>query len=101
LAAIGLIVPAFAQEPQPMPQGPGMKMKGMREDMQAEMIAMDEKLDKLVTDMNTAATPDKKIDATIAVINEIVAQHKKIHEKMTQRWEEHRRHEPDASPKKQ
>jgi len=96
LVALWLIVPAFAQEPKSMPQGPGMKM---HDDMQAEMKAMDEKLDKLVIDMNTAATPEKKLDSAIAVINEMVAQHKKMHEHMMQRWEEHRHHEPGAGPK--
>lgn len=78
-----------------------MKMKGMHEDRQAEMKAMDERLDKLVTDMNTAVTPDKKLDGAIAVINEMVAQHKKMHDHMMQRWEGHRRHEPGAGGKKE
>ena len=63
--------------------------KGMNEDMRAEMKAMDDRLDKLVVDMNAAATPDKKIDAAVAVINEMVAQHKKMHERMVQRGMKH------------
>jgi len=63
--------------------------KGMHEDMRAEMKAMDDRLDKLVVDMNAAATPDKKIDAAVAVINEMVAQHKKMHERMAQRGMKH------------
>lgn len=96
LVALWLIIPAFAQEPKSMAQGPGMRM---HDDMQAEMKAMDEKLDKLVIDMNTAATPDKKLDSAIAVINEIVAQHKKMNQHRMQRWEGHHRHELGDSPK--
>ena len=44
---------------------------------------------KLVVDMNAAATPDTKIDAAIAVINEIVAQHKKMHERMAEHGMKH------------
>ena len=74
-----------------------MKMRAMHEEMSAEMKAMDEKLDKLVTDMNTATTPEKKLESTIAVINEMVAQHKKMHEQAAQRWEE-RHPATSASP---
>ena len=76
---------AFSQEPPPPP---GSGMKPTHEEMQAEMKAMDERLDKLVIDMNTAATPEKKLDAAIAVINEMVAQHKKIRERAMQHMEE-------------
>ena len=63
-------------------------MKQTHEEMQAEMKSMDERLDKLVIDMSTAATPEKKLDSAIAVINEMVAQHKKIHERAMQHMEE-------------
>jgi hypothetical protein len=86
--ALWMSLPAFAQEEKPAAQAPGMK-RGMHEDMRAEMKAMDDRLDKLVVDMNAAATPDKKIDAAIAVINEMVAQHKKMHERMAQRGMKH------------
>jgi hypothetical protein len=86
--ALWMSVPAFAQEEKSTAQDPRMK-KGMHEDMRAEMKAMDDRLDKLVVDMNAAATPDKKIDAAIAVINEMVAQHKKMHERMAQRGMKH------------
>ncbi len=105
LAGAWLAVPVFAQDETPMPRGHGMKMmKGMHEEMSADMKAMDEKLDKLVIDMNTSATPEKKLDAVIAVLNEMVAQHKKMHEKSAQRWE--RRHpmssaSPTAEEKKE
>jgi len=86
--ALWMSVPAFAQDEKPAAQDPGMK-KGMHEDMRAEMKAMDDRLDKLVVDMNAAAAPDKKIDAAVAVINEMVAQHKKMHERMAQRGMKH------------
>lgn len=75
-----------------------MKMRAMHEEMSAEMKAMDERLDKLVIDMNTATTPEKKLEAAIAVINEMVAQHKKMHEKGARHWEEHHHPEGGASP---
>ena len=86
--ALWMSVPAFAQEEKPAAQAPGMK-RGMHEDRRAEMKAMDDRLDKLVVDMNAAATPDKKIDAAIAVVNEMVAQHKKMHERMAERGMKH------------
>jgi hypothetical protein len=70
----------------------------MKEDFRAEMKAMDDKLDKLVVDMNAAATPEKKIDAAIAVINEMVVQHKKMHERMAQHGMRH--HEAGAEGQK-
>jgi hypothetical protein len=87
--ALWMSVPAFAQEEKSTAQDPRMK-KGMHEDRRAEMKAMDDRLDKLVVDMNAAATPDKKIDAAIAVINEMVAQHKKMHERMAEHGMKHR-----------
>ena len=95
--AVWLTGPAFSQDQKPMGGGPEMKMK-MHEEMSAEMKAMDEKLDKLVIDMNTAATPEKKLDAAIAVINEMVAQHKKMHAKAAHRWEGRHHPEGGASP---
>jgi len=95
--AIWMSVP-LAQGQKPLPPESGMKSKGMHEDMQAEMKAMDEKLDKLVVDMNAAATPEKRLEAVMAVINEMVAQHKKMHERMEQRWMKH--HESGAEEKK-
>jgi len=87
--ALWLTVPVFSQEQKPTRGGRAVKMRAMHEEMSAEMKAMDERLDKLVTDMNTATTPEKKLEAAIAVINEMVAQHKKMHEQAAQRWEEH------------
>jgi hypothetical protein len=100
--ALWVSVPAFAQDPPTKSDDSGMKMKGMHEgmhkEMKAEMSAMSEHLDKLVMDMNAAATPEKKLDAVIAVVNEMAAQHKKMHEKMMQRREDHQHHEGGASP---
>jgi hypothetical protein len=87
--AIWISVPAFAQGQKPTPQESGTKSKAMHQEMQAEMKAMDEKLDKLVVDMNAAATPEKRLEAVMAVINEMVAQHKKMHERMEHRWMRH------------
>jgi hypothetical protein len=86
--ALWMSVPAFAQGEKSGSRDVGAN-KAMHEDMRAEMKAMDDRLDKLVVDMNAAATPDKKIDAAIAVINEMVAQHKKMHERMAQRGMKH------------
>ena len=87
LVALSIVLAgsALCQEPPPT-----------HEEMQAEMKTMDERLDKLVIDMNTAATPEKKLDATIAVLNEMVAQHKKMRERAMQHMEEMHRHGPDA-----
>jgi hypothetical protein len=78
----------FAQGEKSTTSESGAK-KAMRDDMRAEMKAMDDRLDKLVVDMNAAVTPDQKIDASIAVINEMVAQHKKLHERMAERGMKH------------
>jgi hypothetical protein len=40
------------------------------------MQSMDEKLDQLLSDMNTATSPETKIDCIIAVVNELVAERK-------------------------
>jgi hypothetical protein len=87
LIAVSIVLAgaALSQEPPPT-----------HEEMQAEVKTMDERLDKLVIDMNTAATPEKKLDATIAVLNEMVAQHKKMRERAMQHMEEMHRHGPDA-----
>ncbi len=90
--ALWISAPVFAQEK------PTARDSGMKEDMRAEMKAMEDKLDKLVVDMNAAATPEKKIDAAIAVINEMVAQHKKMHERMMHHGMKH--HEAGTEEKK-
>jgi hypothetical protein len=90
--ALWISAPVFAQEKPPA------RDSGMKEGMRAEMKAMEDKLDKLVVDMNAAATPEKKIDAAIAVINEMVAQHKKMHERMMQHGMKH--HEAGTEQKK-
>lgn len=88
LIALWMSVPAFAQGEKSESHGSGAK-KAMHEDMRAEMKAMDDRLDKLVVDMNAAATPDTKIDAVVAVVNEMVAQHKKMHERMAEHGFKH------------
>lgn len=57
-------------------------MMDKHKQMQADMKAMDKKLDGLVATMN-AATGTKKVEATAAVVNAMVAQRKATHEKMS------------------
>jgi hypothetical protein len=84
-------VGAEERTPQnPAPQGttpqpqPGMAdMMKMHEQMMAEMKAGDAKFDALVKDMNAAAG-DAKVNAMAAVVNELVRQHKAMHERMGQ-----------------
>jgi hypothetical protein len=85
----------FAQESKPMPMDqmkhemkPGAMMpmdcKGRmqgQDAMQTKMKAMDEQLDKLVADMNTARG-SKKVDKMAAVIDELVAQRKQMRDQM-------------------
>lgn len=67
----------------PQPQ-PGMAdMMKMHEQMMAEMKAGGAKLDALAKDMNAAAG-NAKVNATAAVVNELVRQHKAMHEHMGQ-----------------
>jgi hypothetical protein len=73
-------------QPLEQPQGmPGM-MK-MHEQMMAEMRAADARLDALVKEMN-AASGDAKVTAIAAVVNELAAQHKSMHERMGQMHQE-------------
>jgi hypothetical protein len=58
-------------------------MMKMHEQMMAEMKAGDAKFDALVKDMNAAAG-DAKVNAMAAVVNELVRQHKAMHERMGQ-----------------
>lgn len=70
---------ATTQQPQP-----GMAdMMKMHEQMMAQMKAGDAKLDALAKDMNAAAG-NAKVNATAAVVNELVRQHKAMHEHMGQ-----------------
>src|SRR4029453_510264 len=56
-------------------------MMKMHQQMMAEMKAADAKLDALVKHMN-AATADAKVTALAVVVNELVQQHKAMHEHM-------------------
>jgi hypothetical protein len=67
----------------PQPQAGMADMMKMHEQMMAEMKAGDAKLDALVRDMNAAAG-DAKVNATAAVVNELVRQQKAMHERMGQ-----------------
>jgi hypothetical protein len=82
-----------AQQPTPPASGmdkPGMMGEGkmdesammaMHKEMMARMEAMDSKLDDLVKNMN-AAKGSKKVDATAAAVNELVAQRKQMRQQM-------------------
>ena len=91
--SLGLLVStaAIAQEEKPKKEKETQDMKAMCEQMQKKMAAMDEKMDKLVTDMNAALTPDKKLDAVVAILNEMALERKAMHEQMdacSQMWDQ-------------
>jgi vancomycin resistance protein YoaR len=74
---------AQATAPQPQAQSNMQEMMKMHEQMMAEMKAADARLDALVKEMNTA-TGNAKINGVAAVVNELVRQHKAMHEHMGQ-----------------
>ena len=89
LLAIQLVSSAAAQNRQAQPpaspaQSQGMQdMMKMHEQMMAQMKAADAKLDALVKEMN-AATGNAKVNATAAVVTELVLQNRSMHEHMGQ-----------------
>lgn len=80
---------------QPPPPAPGMEKPGMmgegkmdessmmtmHKEMMAKMEAMDSRLDDLIKKMN-AAKGSRKVDATAAAVNELVAQRKEMRQQM-------------------
>ena len=82
-AAEGTPQTAAPQEAAPQPRSGMADMMKMHEQMMAEMTAADAKLDVLVKDMD-AAPGDAKVDATAAVVSELVRQHKAMHARMGQ-----------------
>lgn len=70
--------PSAAQQSQSM-----QDMMKMHEQMMAQMKAAGAKLDALVKEMN-AARGNAKVDATAAVVTELVQQHRSMHEHMEQ-----------------
>jgi hypothetical protein len=72
-----------AQQAAPQPQSGMAEMTKMHEQMMAEMKAGDAKLDALVNEMN-AASGDAKVNATAAVVTELVRQQKSMHAHMGQ-----------------
>jgi len=108
LAATGLILSVGLQAQDAAPQPDNGSMQGMsgmkserdpaamrencqammakRDEMQAHMAAMDEKLDGLVAEMN-AAEGTAKTDAVAAVVTELVAQ-KKARQKMMMKMQQ-------------
>ena len=95
MVAASFAAPAFAQDEKSDKPDRAQMKAAMHEQMQAEMKAMDEKLDKLVIDMNAAPTPEARLASAVAVINEMVAQQKKMHERMHS-WGGPRHHEHGA-----
>jgi hypothetical protein len=84
--------PATTLSAKPGPLAPGTKspagpmascqqMMQMRQDMKAKMKAADDRLDALVTKMN-AATGSTKVNATAAVVTELVAQRRQMRDQM-------------------
>lgn len=71
--------PATGQPPQPDKQ----QMAKMHEQMMAEMKAADAKLDALLKEMN-AATGEARLDAVVAVVNELARQNKAMHAHMAE-----------------
>lgn len=74
--------------PAPGMDKPGMmgkmdesSMMAMHKEMMAKMETMDSRLDDMVKKMN-AAKGNSKVDATAAVVNELVAQRKQMREHM-------------------
>jgi vancomycin resistance protein YoaR len=80
--SLGLLISsaAFAQEEKPKKDV--QDMKAMCQQMHTQMTAMDEKMDKLLVDLNAALTPEKKLDAVVAIINEMAAERKAMHAQM-------------------
>ncbi len=96
LAAVAVPVMVAAQAPataghehehataqgQAATQGRSDEMAQMHQKMMAEMAAMDQKLDALVQQMNTAQGP-AKVDAMAAVISEMVRQREQMEQHMS------------------
>jgi hypothetical protein len=89
-AALLLSVATFAQQPQDkQPAKPGAvssqvsmaDMMKMHDRMMAEMKTANAKLDQLVQKMDSA-TGDAKVNATVDVVKELVAQHKAMYDHM-------------------
>lgn len=79
--------PAEAQKTQPkgammVDEGQASAMMAERQQMMADMKAMDQKVDDLVAKMN-AARGGEKVDTIAAVVNELVAQRKQMRGRMT------------------
>ena len=88
LFQFGAVSAAQNRAPQPLAQASeqsqGMPaMMKMHEQMMADMKAAEARLDALVKDMN-AASGNTKVTAIAAVVTELVAQQKSMHERMGQ-----------------
>lgn len=58
------------------------EMMGRHQQMMEEMKAADTRLDALVTRLNGASGDDARLDALTAVVTEMVAQRRQMHERM-------------------
>jgi hypothetical protein len=67
--------------PQTSPSTGGMMSTPMGGGMMARMEESDRRLDELVSTMNSA-TGQAKVDAIAAVVNELVTQHRQMHQRM-------------------
>ena len=74
--------PAASTAPKADMMARCQEMMAGRQKMMDEMRAADTRLDSLVTRMNSAKGDDERLDALTAVLNELVAQHRKMHEHM-------------------
>jgi hypothetical protein len=59
-----------------------------RQEMMARMEESNRRLEELVSTMNSATGP-AKVDAIAAVVNELVSQHRQMHEHMMSQMHEH------------
>lgn len=95
IVLLHLAMAANAQQSTPGHQEPAAKsqsemsakcqeMMAQHDKMMTEMKAADQRLDSLVAKMN-AASGQEKIDATAAVVTELVAQRKTMRERMMSR----------------
>lgn len=83
-AAIALMTGgAFAQTSVATPPPSGLSTEEQQRIFSERMREMNERLDRLVTEMNAAA-PDKKQDAIASVVNELVSQRKALQEQIEQ-----------------
>lgn len=86
LAFTGVVEGQQTAPPDTMPrQGPSPRGRGSMDDRQAMMETMraqEKRLDALVEAMHAATGDDQRIRAVAAVVDELVAQHRAMHQRM-------------------